>query len=131
MKKIEGCIFLVMLCCALSSCSKDEDYPLNKYSKIIGTWQIDAYLTSGGYFISVNDSSYYKFTQEKTYEYYSGRVTKIFETGSLKFDEIGNSVSCDLGKGWHEDVRFNFITDNYAELHTGGNLGGQVTYRSK
>lgn len=68
-------ISMLLFAILLSSCSKDEDKQDNYSDKIIGKWvQTAAYLDSDGYFIPLNDGTYFQFNTDASFVYHKGGV---------------------------------------------------------
>lgn len=98
---MKNIVLIVLAICLLTSCSKDsneEAVEINTFDTILGRWEQSSYLSSGGYFISQKDGSYYEFKKDKTFLKYTGTILNETKTGSFEYNPQSKSIRCDLGR---------------------------------
>lgn len=120
MKKIA---FIILTLCFFASCSKESEGPVevNTFDTVLGRWEQVSYLSSGGYFVSQKDGSYYEFKTDKTFVKYTGTILNETKTGSFEYNPQSKSIRCDLGRGWYEVIQITFIDSNNAEFRIQSN----------
>lgn len=125
MKKIA---FIILTLCLFASCSKESEEPVevNTFDAVLGRWEQVSYLSSGGYFVSQKDGSYYEFKTDKTFVKYTGTILNETKTGTFEYTPQNKSIRCNFVGGWYEVIEVSFTDSNIAEFHIITNTGSST-----
>lgn len=135
MKIVKTILFALILCVGITGCSKQENIePEEMYSfdEIIGKWTVTSYLSSDGYFVSLNNGEFYQFQKNNTCLYYSGNTLQTNENYEFGYSEPNKRIILKHSKGWDLNIDVEFKNSNEATFYiTGKTSNSNQTVKMK